>query len=151
MARKKFLRGDWRFYSKLGKGRKKKQRYRRATGRHSKIRKRRKGYPVLVSIGFKKIGKIKKLQKIKIISNIKELGSLKKNEKIILAHIGKKKKIELVKSAKESGIKILNFNAEKFLKKIEKEKKNKEEKGKKQIAGKTEENKNREKIKEEKK
>lgn len=149
MSRKKILRGDWRFYSKLGKGRKKKQKYRRATGRHSKIRKRRKGYPVPVSIGYKKIGKVRKKPEIKIIYNIRELENLKKNEKIILAKIGKKKKIEMVKRAKELGIEILNLNVKKFLRKMDEEKQKKEKV--KEERKQEDKEKKEEKVKEEKK
>ena len=54
----KFLRRTSSRYSKLGKGRKKKQIWRRPTGRHNKMRNKRNGYPVIVSIGYgtKKIG-----------------------------------------------------------------------------------------------
>ena len=63
---------------------------------------------------------------------------------------GRKKKIEIAKSAKEFGIKILNLNVRKFLEKIEKEsKEDKEKKG--EMPKKAEETKNQEKIKEEKK
>ena len=52
--RKKFLRGKWRTYSKLGKGRKKKQKYRKPKGRDNKIRERKKGNPKKVEVGYKK-------------------------------------------------------------------------------------------------
>lgn len=121
MARKKFLRGDWMNYSKLGRKRKKKLKYRKAKGRHNKIRERMKGHPRKVSIGYKKSSKVK-IKEIKIVSNTKELSRIKKGEGIILAKIGKKKKIEIARKSKELGIRILNLNIEKFLEKIEKEK-----------------------------
>ena len=124
MARKIFLRGKWRTYSKLGRGRKKKQKYRKPKGRHNKIREKMKGNPKKVSIGYKKK---KKIEKILRISNIKELERIEnikgKGEKVrvILSNIGKKNKIEIAKKAKEMSIEIINLNIPKFLKKVEKE------------------------------
>lgn len=133
MARKKFLRSKWRNYSKLGRRRKKKQKYRRPRGRHSKMREKRKGNPPSVRIGYKKSKKGKETE-IKIVMNLKELPDLAKGARVILGKIGKKKKIEIVKKAKEYGINVLNLDLEKFLEKIEKEKRareKKKEKGKK--------------------
>ncbi len=119
---KKFLRRSWDRYSKLGKGRKKKQKWRKPTGRDNKMREKRKGYPKVVSIGYKKkIGKINKKNFI-IIKNIKDLENLKKNQIAIISNIGKKKKIEIVKKAKEMKISLHNINIKSFLKEIEKSK-----------------------------
>lgn len=151
MARKKFLRGDWMNYSKLGRKRKKKLKYRKAKGRHNKIREKMKGHPRKVSVGYKKSRKGEK-KEIKIISNAKELSEIKKGEEIILAKIGKKKKIEIARKAEEQGIKILNLNVKKFLRKIEKEKIEKIAKfEKKEDKEKTKEKKKEERKKEEKK
>lgn len=112
---KKFLRRTWKRYSKLGRKRKKKQTWRSPKGRHSKTREKRKGYPKIVSIGYKENEKIRK--KPKVVRNIRELEKAQKDETIIIGNIGKKKKIEIVKRAKEIRIKISNLNIEKFLKK----------------------------------
>ncbi len=153
MARKKFLRGKWRTYSKLGRGRKKKQKYRKPRGRHNKIREKMKGNPRKVSIGYKKPEKKKR---VIVIFNIQGLLELNRGEKIILAKIGNKKKLEIVKKAEEKGIEIVNLNIKKFLNKIkkqieEKEKKKKEKtkniKGKK---GKKKEEKKTEQVEEKK-
>jgi large subunit ribosomal protein L32e len=117
-----FLRRTWNRYSKLGKKRKKKQVWRRPTGRDNKMREKRRGYPTVVSIGYKKSRKEKKKQVL--IRNISDLEKIKKGDVVIIGNIGKKKKIELIKKAKEKKI-PLNINIEKFLKK------NKEKKGKK--------------------
>ena len=117
-----FLRRTWSRYSKLGKRRKKKQKWKKPTGRDNKMREKRRGYPAVVSIGYKKK---KKLEKIVIVRNIKELDAVKKNEIVIIGKVGKKKKIEILKKAKGKKIKFQNINAEKFLKKnvkVEKEK-----------------------------
>ncbi len=115
----KFIRRIWSRYSKLGKKRKKKQVWRRPTGRHNKMREKKRGLPAVVSVGYRKDKKITgKIQgkEPKIVSNIKDLEKIKKNEIIILSHMGKKKKIELSKKAKEKGLEIYNLNIKKFLK-----------------------------------
>ncbi len=122
----KFLRRTYSRYSKLGKGRKKKQKWRRPTGRDNKIRERRKGYPARVGIGYKK-GKDES-KKIFKIDSLKDLENVKKNAVVILGKIGKKKKIEIAKKAKEKKIEISNLNIKKFLKKAEKKQKTKEKK-----------------------
>lgn len=101
----KFLRTNTREYKRLGKGRKKKQKWRRPRGRHNKIREKIRGKQVRPSIGFKKS---KEVSKIKKISNLKELEKIKKGDEIIIAHIGKKKKKEIIEKAKEKSIKIIN-------------------------------------------
>ena len=114
-----FVRRIWSRYSKLGKRRKKKQVWRRPTGRDNKMREKRRGYPAVVSIGYQKSKKIKgKIQgkESVIVSNIKDLEKIKKNQIIILGRMGKKKKIEVSKKAKEKGLEIYNLNIKKFLK-----------------------------------
>ena len=132
----KFLRRTWSRYSKLGKKRKKKQVWRKPTGRDNKMREKRKGYPAVVSIGYKKDKKEHK--KIVNVNTLKELENIQKDEIVILGKMGEKKKIEFAKLAKEKKIKISNLDTEKFLKNIEEktkkkieEKKKAEEKGKK--------------------
>ncbi|MFH1311239.1 MAG: eL32 family ribosomal protein [Nanoarchaeota archaeon] len=114
----RFLRRIWSRYPKLGKGRKKKQKWRKPKGRDNKMREKRRGYPVVVSVGYKK--KSNERKKIKIISNLNDLNNLQKNEIVVVGKIGKKKKIEVLKKALEMKISIQNVNVEKFLKKLEK-------------------------------
>lgn len=127
---KKFLRRSWDRYSRLGKGKKKKQKWKRPTGRHNKMREKRRGYPKSVSIGYMKNKKERKEingKKPVIVQNIKDLGKIKNKEIAILGKIGKRKKIEIIKSIKEKNIPAYNINALKYLKilgKIE-ERKNK--------------------------
>lgn len=122
----KFLRRTWNRYSKLGKKRKKKQVWRKPKGRDNKMREKRKGYPAVVSIGYKKkkklIGMIENKKPI-IIKNIKDLEKIKENELVILGKVGKKKKIEIAKIAKDKKIQIYNLNVKKFLEQIEKKEK----------------------------
>lgn len=124
MARRKFLRGKWRTYSKLGNRRKNKQKYRKAKGRHNKIREKRKGNPRKVEIGYKK-QKIQGKEK-RIIYTLEQFNKVRKGEEIIISRMGQKKKLEIAKKAKEKGIKILNLNVKKFIKEIENKKKEKE-------------------------
>ena len=129
---KKFLRRTGNRYSKLGKGRKKKQVWRKPKGRDNKMREKRKGKPVVVSIGYKK-PETKKTQ-VLVINNINDLKKVNENQSLVIGSIGKKKKIEIAKKAKEMKIQIHNLNIKNFLKKTEKlkpkEKEKKEEKPK---------------------
>ena len=115
----RFLRRIWSRYSKLGRGRKKKQVWRKPTGRDNPMRQKRRGYPAVVSVGYKtdkkEISKVK--GKIPMdVRNLKDLGKVGKNNIIILRNIGKKKKIEVVSKVKEKGLEIANLNINKFLK-----------------------------------
>ena len=120
----KFLRRTGERYSKLGKGRKKKQKWRRPTGRDNKMREKRRGYPAVVQIGYKKEERKSAL----IIKNVQELENVKKENIVIVGKVGKKKKIEIAKKAKEMKIEFQNLNVKKLLKEVEKAKKKKVEK-----------------------
>ncbi len=120
---KKFLRRTWQRYSKLGKKRKKKQTWRRPTGRDNKMREKRKGYPKVVSIGYKTDKKIRKKIDEKnpvTVYNINQLKDIKKNQIAILGKVGKKKKIEIVKKARQEKIPVHSLHIKEFLQKNEK-------------------------------
>ncbi len=125
---KKFLRRTWKRYSKLGLRRKKKQVWRRPTGRDNKMREKRRGYPAVVSLGYRKEkntrGKINGKNPV-LVKNVKELEKIKKNDIVIIGKVGKKKKIEIAKKAKEKNLEVYNLNVKKFLRK---ESRSKEEK-----------------------
>ena len=126
-----FLRRISNRYSKLGKRRKKKQIWRRPTGRDNKMRERRRGYPARVSIGYKQSEKEKAI----VIQNPKELEKINKKLIIIVGNVGKMKKIEIAKKAKELKIQLSNLNINTFLeknkpKKKEEKKESKEKKPK---------------------
>lgn len=126
----KFLRRTSNRYSKLGKRRKKKQVWKRPTGRDNKMREKRRGYPAKVSIGYKKGKEMKKI----IVLNPKELEKVDKSSIIVVGNVGKKKKIEITKKAKEMKIKLSNLNVNKFLEKNKEKKKEKlEEKRPKEV------------------
>lgn len=122
----KFLKRTWNRYSKLGKRRKKKQVWRRPKGRDNKMREKRKGYPIVVNVGYKK--KKSERKNVRVVRNIGDLEKTEKNEMIIIGNIGKKKKIEIAKKAIKMKIPIQNINIKKFLKKSEKQKETEQKK-----------------------
>jgi len=125
-----FLRRTSNRYSKLGKGRKKKQIWRRPTGRDNKMRERRRGYPARVNIGYKNAEKEKGV----VIKSPKELEKIDKKLIITVGNVGKKKKIEIAKKAKELKIQLSNLNTKKFLEENKpKEKKKVENKKPKEV------------------
>ena len=110
----KFLRQDTVRHIKFN--RRRSQAWRRPKGIHSKMRKRRNSYPKVVVIGYKsqidQSGKIDGLNPV-LVHNSKELLALNKNSLAIIAKIGAKKRIELIKLAQENKIKLLNVKGEK--------------------------------------
>ena len=108
----KFVRRKSKSLSKLGRKRKNKQVWRKPKGRDNKMREKRKGYPAVVKIGYKKAEQKSQI----IINNVKDLEKVGKEDLIIIGKVGKKKKIEIVEKAKEKGIKI-NLNIKNFLEK----------------------------------
>jgi ribosomal protein L32E len=119
----KFKRKDSHKYSKLGKGRKNKQTWRKPTGRHNKMRNQMKGHPAVVAIGYKTDNKIRNTiqdKKPVYVYNVKDITKLKQNEIAVLGKIGNRNKLEIANKAKELGIKISNLNENKFLKKVKK-------------------------------
>jgi len=121
MARLKFLRRNTTKYLRLGRRRKKLQKWRSPKGRDNKMRLRFAGLPRTVEVGYKKCKKERGKIKGKIpvsINNINELEKIKQNEIAVLAKVGMKNKINIAKKAKESGIKIANLNVDKFLEEL---------------------------------
>jgi len=145
MKKKKFLRCKWRTYPKLGRGRKKKQKYRKAKGRHNKIREKNRGNPRRVEIGYKQ--KFVKKPEIIVVSNVKQLQNLK-NKEIKLSGIGRKKKLAIIEEARKLNLKIINLNIKKFLKKVEQDKKFKAGKRKQKDEKEKKKVKEKEKVKE---
>lgn len=107
----KFLRQAWNKRIRLGKGVKKNQKWRKAKGGDSKVRLKEKGYARKVSVGYgsdKKIrGMIQGMEFTKI-ENIKDLENADKKKGILIGNVGKKKREEILKRAKEKGLKVLN-------------------------------------------
>jgi len=126
-----FLRRDSKL-KKFGKGRGKKAKWRSPKGRDNKLREKRKGYGKVVSIGYSSDKKLRgKLNgKIPVIvSNVSDLKLITKEKIGVVSRIGKKKKIEIAKKAKELKVELKNLNPKSYLKL--KEKKEKEDEPKK--------------------
>lgn len=108
---KKFLRRVSGQFSKLGRKRKKKQVWRRPTGRDNKMREKRNGRPPVVSIGYKspktEVGLIKGKKPI-MISNEKDLRNIQNNNIGIIKNVGKKKRLVIIKKAEEMKVEIYN-------------------------------------------
>jgi len=160
-----FKRTDWHKRSRVGRGRKKLQVWRRARGRHNKIREQRISRMKRPEIGYGSPrlvkGTISGLKPVNI-STLNELEKLNKdNIAIINSVLGMRKRIMLFNKAKELGIKTNlpedfpakfdNFLKEKKLRRIEFEKSLKEKEEKKKIREKeekAEEQKAKEKVEE---
>lgn len=117
MTKQKFLRTDSMRWSKIGKNRKKLQVWRGAKGKHSKIRRQRKGYPMMPMVGFcsprKQLGKINSLYPV-LVHNVMELEKINKATQIaIIARVGARKKLEMLRKAQDLGIKIINAGGKK--------------------------------------
>ena len=112
MAERKFIRRDSNRYSKIGKKRKKLQKWRKPKGRDNQMRLKRHGYPKNVSIGYKKpkkeSGKIKGKIPV-LVKNVAELNKVSKNKIIIVGKVGAKKKLEIIKKSKEMKIPLANI------------------------------------------
>jgi len=123
----KFQRKDSKKISKLGKRRKKKVKWRKPSGMHNKLRLKRAGYLRQPSIGWSSPKKVRGYIQdslVKTISNVGDLEKINKGEMIIVKHIGRKKKIEIMKKAKEKNIVILNLKIKKYKKFLEKKNEN---------------------------
>lgn len=130
-----FIRQDAHKKKRLGK------KWRKPKGIHSKIRRRLKGHRKRVEIGYCSPSKVKFLDKsglknilVKSVNEIKNVGP--KDEGVTISgKTGLKKKVEIVKEALKSNIKILNIKKpEEFLKKVEEEMKKRKEKKEKYKA-----------------
>lgn len=113
---RKFLRADTRRHLRLGKRRRKLQKWRNPRGRHNKVRRQRRNYPARVKIGYgtpsEFAGKIDNLTPV-LVHNLKELSALNKNSLVIIARVGARKKLEIIKKAHENGFKIMNIGGKK--------------------------------------
>lgn len=129
-----FLRRTWKRYSKLGRKRKKKQTWRKPTGRDNKMREKRKGYPAVVSVGYKANkslrGKLQEKNPI-MVKSLLDLEKIGKNDIALIGNIGKKKRLEIIQKAKEKKILVHNINIDGFLKKVKEKKKPEKKENKK--------------------
>lgn len=115
----KFLRRQTKKLNRFS--RKKKQKWRKPRGRDNKMREKKKGKPKVVSIGYKR----KDRKEYPLVKNINDLKGLDKNAKARMGRMGNKKRVELIKLAKEKKVVFVNFNENKFLKKSKRKMKKK--------------------------
>ncbi|MGC8572420.1 MAG: 50S ribosomal protein L32e [Caldisphaera sp.] len=98
---------SWRF-KRLGDS------WRKPKGIDAKMRLQRKGYPPIVKVGYKNKNAIRGLHPSglipMVISNKKDLELLSPNAHIIYiaSSVGLKKRVELLKAAKERGFRVAN-------------------------------------------
>ncbi len=102
------------------------RKWRRPKGLHSKIRLKLKGRAKKVQLGYGSPKKVRNLHKSGfqqyVIKSIKDLEVLdsKKTGLVISSSLGNKKRIVILKKAKEKGFRVLNFsNPDEFIKKVE--------------------------------
>lgn len=127
----RFVRKDWRELSKLGMGRKKKQRWRKPKGRHNKLRAKKRSVGKMPGVGYRSPksvrGTFQGLTPILII-NENQLNNLKQGGMAVMASIGLKKKIQIATKAKQLGVKFANLDIDKFLNEFQIKDKGKPEK-----------------------
>jgi large subunit ribosomal protein L32e len=125
------------------------KRWQKPRGYHSKLRRRLRGYRKLVTAGYGSPNEVYGLHpsglEIIRVSSEKDLKNINKETQgaLVSGAVGMKKRMGIVKKAKEAGIKILNVNdPDSFLKMVEEDiKKRKEKKAKESENKKTAEKK----------
>ena len=122
--------------------------WRKPKGLHSKIRLNKKGHAKSPSQGYRSPKNIRRKKHI-LVHALKDLENVK--EVVIAKTVGKKKKLELLKKAKELGVNVLNINIDEFVKKVEEELKKKKESRKTKVAKREKKKKEAEKKEETKK
>jgi len=126
--------------------------WRGPSGRHSKMRHGFQGHRSTLEVGYGSPREVKYLHKSGllpvVVCNLAELAAIDKAKQaaVISATVGTKKKVELVKKAKELSIKIINIkNADDYLNKVNEQLKKKKQA--KEKTAKTKEAKKKEKEK----
>ena len=112
---KEFKRTDYMRHLKLGKKRGKVS-WRRAKGVHSKIRRKRTGYPKKPEVGYKTQRSVAGLVQGKLpvlVHNVPEISRLTSKNIAIIARVGAKKKLDMIKKAEEMHITIMNVSNKK--------------------------------------
>jgi len=103
-----------------------KRKWRRPKGLHSKLRLKIRGKGKPISQGYRSPKKVRGLHKsglqLKIISSTEDVGSLdsKKHGLVISSSLGKKKRIVILKKAKDAGFNVLNIKEiDNYIKKVD--------------------------------
>lgn len=111
-----FRRQVWDRHLRLGKKSKKKRHWRAAKGGSSRVRLKERGAAAKPTIGWGSNGKIRgKVEGFEttLVMNVLQLEKVSKKQAIIIASVGKKKRMEIIEAANKKGIKILNKYKEK--------------------------------------
>ncbi len=106
-----FLRTDWHKKIKLGSTVKKNRKWRGAKGRQNKIRLNRKGYGARPKIGYGEDSKIRHQvngMDVTRVENVADLAAAPKTHGVLIASVGKKKRMEIIEAANKKGLTILN-------------------------------------------
>ena len=107
----KFYRSSWNKMHKLGKKVKAKRKWRASKGRDSKVRLRERGYRRRPAIGWGSqktdFGKVEGFEVVRV-ETLKDFDKVQKGQAVIIASVGNKKKVALIKKAEEKKIKVLN-------------------------------------------
>ena len=99
------LRKDWHKFHRLGKKVKAKRKWRRARGRHNKIRESKRGHPLKPKIGYK----TSEYRRPITIANISQLLMLKKGERAVIArNVGARKRNKIIEKAKSMQLNVKN-------------------------------------------
>ena len=112
----RFIRQDTSRLLRLGKLRRKLRKWRRPRGKHNKVRLKRAGYPVQPGIGYRSPsivhGRVSGLLPA-LVHNVSQLEKLGKENIAVIARVGAKKKLDILKKAQELGVKIANHGGKK--------------------------------------
>jgi len=88
--------------------------WRKPRGIHNKMRKKKKGKPPLVEVGYGSPREVRGLlsngKRPVIVHNVEELEKIDKEKEVavIASTVGKRKRLEIIKRAQELGIEIYN-------------------------------------------
>lgn len=114
--RPKFLRQDYHHRMKVED-----DYWRAPKGRHSKIKQRKRGHRASVAVGYRSPVAVRNLHKtgamIVRIENLQQLAAIdpKKSVIILSSTVGARKKYQLLKTAAEKNIPVINVSAKKFM------------------------------------